>query len=45
MEGFKQLFARDELPVRWLRNTGMRWFEKLAPLKKQIAARAMGVTD
>jgi len=45
MEGFKQLFAREALPVRWLRNTGMRWFEKLAPLKKQIAARAMGVTD
>ncbi|MDX5387478.1 MAG: UbiH/UbiF/VisC/COQ6 family ubiquinone biosynthesis hydroxylase [Marinobacter sp.] len=45
MEGFKQLFARDDLPVRWLRNTGMRWFEMLAPLKKQIAARAMGVTD
>ncbi|WP_372964652.1 FAD-dependent monooxygenase [Marinobacter sp.] len=43
MEGFKQLFARDELPIRWLRNTGMRWFDKLAPLKNRIAAEAMGI--
>jgi len=43
MEGFKQLFARDELPVRWLRNAGMRWFNKLAPLKNRIAAEAMGI--
>ncbi|MGB2109734.1 MAG: FAD-dependent monooxygenase, partial [Marinobacter vinifirmus] len=35
MEGFKQLFARDELPVRWLRNTGMRWLNQLAPLKNR----------
>ncbi|MFV8569961.1 FAD-dependent oxidoreductase [Marinobacter sp. SBS5] len=43
MEGFKQLFARDELPIRWLRNAGMRWFDKLAPLKNRIAAEAMGI--
>lgn len=43
MEGFKQLFARDELPVRWLRNTGMRWFDRLAPVKNRIAAEAMGI--
>ena len=43
MEGFKQLFARDELPVRWLRNAGMRWFDRLTPLKNRIAAEAMGV--
>lgn len=43
MEGFKQLFARDELPVRWLRNTGMRWLNQLAPLKNRIAAEAMGI--
>src|SRR5690554_2004202 len=42
MEGFKQLFARDELPIRWLRNTGMRWLDRLAPLKNRIAAEAMG---
>lgn len=43
MEGFKQLFARDELPVRWLRNTGMRWLNQLVPLKNRIAAEAMGI--
>ncbi|MEC9385653.1 MAG: UbiH/UbiF/VisC/COQ6 family ubiquinone biosynthesis hydroxylase [Pseudomonadota bacterium] len=43
MEGFKQLFARDELAIRWLRNTGMRWLDNLAPLKKRIAAEAMGI--
>ncbi|HLV78168.1 MAG TPA: UbiH/UbiF/VisC/COQ6 family ubiquinone biosynthesis hydroxylase [Marinobacter sp.] len=43
MEGFKQLFARDELPVRWLRNTGMRWLNGVSPLKNRIAAQAMGI--
>lgn len=43
MEGFRQLFARDELPVRWLRNTGMRWLDRLAPLKNRVAAEAMGI--
>ncbi|WP_150911040.1 UbiH/UbiF/VisC/COQ6 family ubiquinone biosynthesis hydroxylase [Marinobacter halotolerans] len=43
MSGFKQLFARDELPVRWLRNTGLRWFDRLGPVKHRIAAQAMGL--
>lgn len=43
MEGFKQLFARDELPLRWLRNSGMRWLNNLAPIKNRIAAEAMGL--
>lgn len=43
MEGFKQLFARDELPVRWLRNTGLRWLNRLGPVKNRIAAQAMGL--
>ena len=43
MEGFKQLFARDELPLRWLRNSGMRWLNGLAPIKNRIAAEAMGL--
>ncbi|MGF2734140.1 UbiH/UbiF/VisC/COQ6 family ubiquinone biosynthesis hydroxylase [Marinobacter sp. DUT-1] len=45
MEGFKQLFARDELPVRWLRNAGMRWLNRLGPVKNRIAAEAMGLVD
>ncbi|MBW0147592.1 FAD-dependent monooxygenase [Marinobacter arenosus] len=44
MEGFKQLFARDELPLRWLRNTGMRWLDGLGPVKHRLAAEAMGLT-
>ncbi|MBK1873022.1 MULTISPECIES: FAD-dependent monooxygenase [Marinobacter] len=43
MEGFKQLFGRDELPLRWLRNTGMRWLDGLGPIKNRIAAEAMGL--
>lgn len=43
MEGFKQLFGRDELPLRWLRNTGMRWLDGLGPVKNRIAAEAMGL--
>lgn len=44
MEGFKQLFARDELPLRWVRNAGMRWLDRAQPLKHRIAAQAMGLT-
>lgn len=43
MEGFKQLFARDELPLRWVRNTGLRWLNQLGPVKNRIAAEAMGL--
>jgi 2-octaprenylphenol hydroxylase len=43
MEGFRQLFGRDELPARWLRNTGLRWFDRLGPIKHRIAAQAMGL--
>ena len=43
MEGFKQLFGRDELPVRWLRNTGLRWLNQMGPVKNRIAAEAMGL--
>ena len=43
MEGFKQLFARDELPLRWIRSTGMRWLDRATPLKNRLAAEAMGL--
>lgn len=43
MEGFAQLFARDELPLRWARSTGMRWLNRAGPLKQRIAAEAMGL--
>ncbi|MEQ5836073.1 FAD-dependent monooxygenase [Marinobacter sp. NFXS9] len=43
MEGFKQLFARDELPLRWIRNAGMRWLDGQSGIKNRLAAQAMGI--
>lgn len=43
MDGFKRLFAQQALPVRWLRNTGMRWVNRMAPLKRQLIRQAMGL--
>lgn len=44
MDGFKRLFEQQALPVRWLRNVGMRGLGQLAPLKQQIIRHAMGIT-
>ncbi|MBH87038.1 MAG: 2-octaprenyl-3-methyl-6-methoxy-1,4-benzoquinol hydroxylase [Alteromonadaceae bacterium] len=43
MEGFKRLFANEELPLRWLRNAGMRFLDRRGSLKNRIAAQAMGL--
>jgi 2-octaprenylphenol hydroxylase len=43
MEGFKRLFAEEALPVRWLRNIGLRGVNNLPLLKNQIARKAMGL--
>jgi 2-octaprenylphenol hydroxylase len=43
MEGFKRLFEQQSLPVRWLRNAGMRGVGQLGPLKQQLIRRAMGL--
>ena len=43
MDGFKRLFAEQALPVRWLRNTGMRLVGQALPLKQQIMRHAMGI--
>lgn len=43
MEGFKRLFEQPALPVRWLRNTGMRWLDRAAPLKHKVMKQAMGL--
>jgi len=43
MEGFKRLFAEQALPVRWLRNVGLRGVNNLPLLKNQIARKAMGL--
>ena len=43
MEGFKHLFAEQQLPIRWLRNIGMSGADNLVLVKNQLARRAMGL--
>lgn len=43
MEGFKQLFAADQPLLRWLRNEGMRLFDRLLPVKQHVVMKAMGL--
>lgn len=42
MRGFKGLFEQRALPLRWLRNTGMRWVNQAGPLKRQLVQQALG---
>ncbi len=43
MDGFKHLFEHDALPLRWLRNAGMRGVNQLVPVKQQLMRHAMGL--
>ena len=43
MEGFKRLFENSALPIRWLRNSGMRLFNNTQSIKSQVMRRAMGL--
>ena len=43
MDGFKRLFEEEALPVRWLRNAGMRGVDRVVPLKQQLIRHAMGL--
>lgn len=43
MEGFKRLFAQQDLSIRWLRNIGMNAADKMLPIKNQMMRRAMGL--
>ncbi len=42
MDGFKRLFEQQSLPLRWLRNAGMRKVGQLLPLKQQTHASRDG---
>ena len=42
MEGFKRLFEEDDIRIRWLRNTGLKFFDRFSFAKKEIVNRAMG---
>ncbi|MEJ7931049.1 FAD-dependent monooxygenase [Ramlibacter sp. AN1015] len=41
-DGLQQLFAQDARPFSWLRNWGMRGFERSGPLKTWVARQAAG---
>lgn len=43
MDGFKHLFEQEALPLRWLRNAGMRGINSLLPIKQQLMRHAMGL--
>ncbi|MFN2167042.1 MAG: UbiH/UbiF/VisC/COQ6 family ubiquinone biosynthesis hydroxylase [Anaerolineae bacterium] len=44
MEGFKHLFEQPSLPLRWLRNAGMRGVGSIPPLKQRLMRHAMGIS-
>jgi len=43
MDGFQHLFNSNELPLRWMRNTGMQFIDKQRLLKKIIIRQATGM--
>jgi 2-octaprenylphenol hydroxylase len=43
MEGFKRLFGATDVHLRWLRNSGMNYLDRLAPLKRVLIRQAMGI--
>jgi 2-octaprenylphenol hydroxylase len=43
MEGFKRLFAADNLALRLLRNIGLSQVDKLKPVKNEIIKQVMGL--
>ena len=43
MDGFKYLFAQDAMPLRLLRNTGMKLLDQVEPIKRQVIKQAMGL--
>lgn len=44
MTGFNWLFARQELPLRWLRNTGMSLTGQSGLLRRKFTRKAMGLS-
>lgn len=40
MEALKRLFNQPALPVRWLRNSGIRWLSSLAGVKRYLIKQA-----
>ena len=44
MEGFERLFQADALPVRWLRNAGLKTVDQSAEVKAMFVRQALGLT-
>ncbi|WP_181129498.1 2-octaprenyl-3-methyl-6-methoxy-1,4-benzoquinol hydroxylase [Pseudomonas capeferrum] len=44
MEGFERLFQADPLPLRWLRNTGLKWVDRLPEAKALFVRQALGLS-
>lgn len=43
MEGLQNLFAADDIGIRWLRNTGLKWTNSLPLVKDMLIKHAMGI--
>jgi 2-octaprenylphenol hydroxylase len=44
MEGFERVFQADQLPLRWLRNTGLKVVNQLPEAKAMFVRQALGLT-
>lgn len=44
LKGFKMLFEQPGLEWHWLRNTGMRWVNRITPIKQGFTSHALGRT-
>ncbi len=45
MDGFRHLFGSRRLPLRWLRNVGLRQADALPAVKKRLMRHAMGLAE
>jgi 2-octaprenylphenol hydroxylase len=43
MEGFERLFQADPLPVRWLRNAGLKMVDQMPEAKALFVREALGL--
>jgi 2-octaprenylphenol hydroxylase len=44
MEGFERLFQADQLPLRWLRNSGLKWVDDMPQAKAMFVRQALGLS-
>ena len=44
MDGLKRLFSNDDLALSWARRTGLGMVDRVAPLKRILIRRAMGLS-